>query len=330
MKYNFNKIEVEKLFYEKNLKIKEAAQQLNCTVIALQRYMRKENIKIAKRYTDEKKEEVFSLLDNGDLTHAQIAHKVGLTLVEVRSIIKQRQAKIRERIKFSNEVNSEFMENKPLLWYLIGLITTDGHINSQSSSVSIYQNDHSFLTNIQKLIGHTGKIYQRTNETGKIFVLTILNNDLYRFLLDSGLDFDKRHSAKFIKCPNEYLPFYIRGIFDGDGCIYYKYMSGRFEGKAVQITTGSKYMADNLKKCFTKQNWHANVFQKTSEAGNIYYDINIDLTEDVLSFCEFIYSSHLEFKLNKKYFKYIKLVKLIELDKQINEIVDTLEKSKEE
>lgn len=329
MKYNFNKHQIEDLFFNQKLKIKEVAEQLGCTVISLQRYMRKEQIRIAKHYTPEQKDSVFQLLDTGNYKHAEIADKLGMTLTEVRSIIKQRFSKEKEIIKFPNEVSDDFIENKPLFWYLVGLVTTDGHLMDRSTNIIIYQNDYYFLKSLQKLIGHSGKIRDGQSDTGRIYSLSLLNKTFYNFLLSNGLDFDKRYSAKFIKCPNKYLPYYIRGIFDGDGCLAYRYISGRFEGKIVQITTGSLDMVNALTEFFQKQNWNPTKHDKTSVAGNSYYDVVIADTENVLKFCEYIYSGDLTFKLERKYYKYIKLVKLIELDKQINEIVDTLGKSKE-
>jgi hypothetical protein len=113
MKYNFNKSEIEDLFFNQNLKISEVAEKLNCTTIALQRFMRKEGIKIAKRYTQEQKENVFSLLDTGQYTHNQIAIQLGMTLTEVRSIIKSRQA-ISRSTKLSNKIPDNLLDNKPL------------------------------------------------------------------------------------------------------------------------------------------------------------------------------------------------------------------------
>lgn len=48
------------------------------------------------------------------------------------------------------------------------------------------------------------------------------------------------------------IPYYIRGLFDGDGCLYYKYISGVFEGKTWQITSGSKLIAEGLVNCIKK------------------------------------------------------------------------------
>ena len=85
--------EVKNLLLDQRFKIKDAAEKLGCTIIKLQRFMRKNNIKVAKRYPQELKNKVLEILDTGLYKHKEIADKIGLTLVEVRSIIKQRQVK---------------------------------------------------------------------------------------------------------------------------------------------------------------------------------------------------------------------------------------------
>lgn len=325
MKYNFDKQQILDLFAQGN-KISEVANKLNCTTISLQRYIRKEDIKIAKRYSQEIKDKVFSLLDTGKYLHKEIANQVGLTLTEVRSIIKQRQVNQRNLVKYSNSINDDLLNNLDLFWYLIGIISTDGHISNRSNVVSIFQNDHDYLETLQKILEHKGKIYQSIGENGepKIFTLHLLSEQLRNFLIDNKFDSDKRYTVPFLNCPKEYLNFYLRGLFDGDGCIAYRYISGRMEGQLIQFTTGSKFMKDGLKDCLESLGWKVSVFEKLSQANNIYWDVKIDNRDDVLAFCQYIYKGSHKFMLKRKYIKAIKLYKLLEFDKQINEIVEAI------
>lgn len=325
MKYNFNKQQILNLFAQ-GKKISEVANELNCTVISLQRYMRKEDIKIAKRYSQDVKDKVFSLLDTGKYLHKDIAKEIGLTLSEVRSIIKYRQANNRNSIKYSNSINNDLLNNFDLFWYLIGIISTDGHISDKSNTISIFQNDYEYLKSLQENLEHKGKIYQTIGENGepKMFTLHLLSEKLRNFLIDNKFDSDKRYSVPFLDCPKEYLNFYLRGLFDGDGCIAYRYISGRMEGQLIQFTTGSEFMKNGLKNCLENLGWKVSISEKLSQANNKYWDIKIDNREDVLAFCRYIYKGSHKFMLKRKYIKAIKLYKLLEFDKQINEIVEAI------
>lgn len=288
--------------------------------------MRKEDIKIAKRYSQDIKDQVLTLLDTGKYIHREIAEKVGLTLTEVRSIIKQKQAVNRLQQKFPNSIDEMCLDKLDLFWYLVGIISTDGHVSNRSNIISIFQNDHEYLENLQKLLSHSGKIYQTCSKDGspKIFQLNILSEKLRNFFVNNNFDSDKRYSAPFLNCPREYLNFYLRGLFDGDGCISYKYISGRMDGQIIQFTTGSEIMKNGIKRCLESFGWKTSVSEKFSQANNKYWDIKLDNRNDVLDFCKFIYTGSHKFMLKKKYIKAIKLYKLLEFDKRINEIVEAI------
>lgn len=322
--------EVKNLLLNQHFKIKDAAEKLGCTIIKLQRFMRKNDIKIAKRYPQELKDKVLEILDTGLYKHQEIADKVGLTLTEVRSIIKQRQAKKRESQKYSNKIGLDLFNNnnKQLLWYLIGLITTDGHIDSRSKTVCVFQKDIPFLKHLQLLLKHNGKVYTSTSKDGeeKCYAIHILDEKLHNFLVDNDFETDKRYNVKFLDCPKEFLSDYIRGLFDGDGCLSYKYISGRFEGCILQFTSGSKLLAEKLQSVLKEIGFDFNIQNKISVTGNPYYDIKLCIMKEVVRFCKYMYNNSLEYKLKRKYILFLKLCKLIEFTKQLNEIVEPLEK----
>lgn len=66
-----------------------------------------------------------------------------------------------------------------------------------------------------------------------------------------------------------------------------------------------------------------NIHKKISSAGNEYYDIICNITEDILKLCKFIYNDHTKLSLSRK------LKSLINLDKQVNDIVDASMKIEE-
>ena len=182
------------------------------------------------------------------------------------------------------------------------------------------------LNVFKKYINHYGKLYKNS----ECYTLTINNESLYNFFKSHKFTSDKRYSVKFINPPKEMIPYYIRGLFDGDGCLYYKYISGVYEEKTWQITSGSKLIAEGLVNCIKKElNIDLNIHKKISSAGNEYYDIICNITEDILKLCKFIYNDHTKLSLSRKLKSYLKLKSLINLDKQVNDIVDASMKIEE-
>ena len=318
----------EELIYqllEQNLTQVKIAEQLGCPLIRLQRWLRKNNISTEKRhYSEEIKNKVLELWNN-KISEKNIAQQVGLTVAQVRSI----KATLRKKQNSGSKAHIKdevIFNNQPLFWYLVGIISSDGHITANSDSVCIYQNDYKYLNDLKNILESQANIYNENKDNVKCYVLRIHNSNLYNFFIQNDFDSDKRYTAPFLNnCPNEYLKYYLRGLFDGDGCLAYRYISGRFEGKIVQITSGSKLFAEGLKNKLNEIGFNTvNIQEKVSTAQNKYYDIKIDDTENVLKFCQFIYSGDFKFCLKKKYIKYYKLIKLIKLDSKINDIVDTL------
>jgi hypothetical protein len=74
------------------------------------------------------------------------------------------------------------------------------------------------LHTLQNLLKHFGKIYEY-NLDHKCYVLTILSKQLKEFLIKNKICGDKRYCVPFLQCPKEYINYYLRGLFDGDGCL---------------------------------------------------------------------------------------------------------------
>lgn len=320
----------EELVYqllEQNLTQAKIAEQLGCPLIRLQRWLRKNNISTEKRrYSEEIKNKVLELWNN-KVSEKDIAQQVSLTVAQVRSVkaaLRKKQEDYCTKAHIKDEIISN---NQPLFWYLVGIISSDGHIIANSDSICIFQNDYKYLSDLKNILESQANIYSRKNENDiKCYTLRIHNSNLYKFFIQNNFDSDKRYTAPFLNnCPNEYLKYYLRGLFDGDGCLSYRYISGRFEGKIVQITSSSKIFAEGLKNKLNEIGFNTvDIQEKVSAAQNEYYDIKIDDTENVLKFCQFIYSGDFKFCLKKKYIKYYKLIELMKLDSKINDIVDTL------
>lgn len=75
------------------------------------------------------KDTVQELLSQG-FEYSEICDKLGINNTQL--------CKILEIGKFSNTINEELIEeNNPLLWYLLGIISSDGH-NENFNSVDIF------------------------------------------------------------------------------------------------------------------------------------------------------------------------------------------------
>ena len=311
MKNNFTKEQLEHLYLKEEKTASEIAKLFNVSTITIQRWLHKYNLRkmdiIPSDICD--KEKVREMIYEG-MTHKKIANYYNITLYQLRGYLRNHVTNQRS----NHEIDESLIDvNNPMFWYLIGLISTDGHLNSVGNTVSIYQKDAVFLNKLKNYFKSKG--FVRRGNSG-IYILYLTSEKLTRFLKEQGFTSDKRYSVPFLKCPEKHLPLYIRGIFDGDGCISYKYLSGILKSRVVQITSGSYSMIQGIEKSCNFINFK--IHAKKSIVNNPYWDILATTVDDIVKFCEFIYSEgYLEYCLTRKLVLFKRFLKIIEIDKMV-------------
>jgi hypothetical protein len=127
--------------------------------------------------------------------------------------------------------NRFYQINTKEIAYLLGLIWSDGHLNSSKNrrnfNIGFTMVTEDFKI-IKEVIMKTGKwnhyIKNHKTSTWKPSSLVVTNNKrIYDFLVEH--DFNKKSylSADKIlsKIPNEQKHYFFRGLIDGDGCFYH-------------------------------------------------------------------------------------------------------------
>ena len=128
------------------------------------------------------------------------------------------------------------------LWYLVGLITSDGCLSSDGRHIDITANDREYLETIKKKANLSCKVGIKNKEKINLsHRLQISNIDFYEFLLSCGLSPKKSLILKDIKVPREHFPDFCRGVIDGDGNIRrWIHPSNQGEQWVLRIYSGSK------------------------------------------------------------------------------------------
>ncbi len=164
--------------------------------------------------------------------------------------------------------------------YVLGYFCADGcmFVNPRGSRyVAFYSTDKDAIINIKKalLANHKLTIRERRNPNWKrLFCFQVGSKVMYSDLQKLGLASRKARRMSLPSVPNKYLRHFIRGYFDGDGCISYgKYKRKDRCGAAhilmTRFTCASRRFLDSLSKkmslaldlkgrCITKD---ANSFQ---------------------------------------------------------------------
>ncbi len=154
------------------------------------------------------------------------------------------------------------------LWYLVGLIATDGCLSGDGRHVNITAKEISFLEQIKKAFGFVHKIGMKRsgNRVNISHQIQISNRNFYEFLLEVGLTPKKSLTLQGLEVPEECFHDFIRGVIDGDGSIRrWIHSSNGREQWSLSIYSASASFIRWLEKV---------IEFRCSAAGKIHFDLN--------------------------------------------------------
>jgi hypothetical protein len=235
-----------------------------------------------------------------------IADELGISNVTVGKYLRENNIEVsHQKYKFDEEYFKEINTSNKA--YFLGLIYADGCVYPLKNSLAIKltKEDEYILEEFKKDIKSTKPLYQRKSELikgtsyiGKAQSKIELNSKiLIEDLRKLGVVQNKSLILTFPDyIPDNFMHDFIRGYFDGDGCIY------NSQGRIMLNFVGSENFCKGL--CdFLKSQLDIDVFTKQDKRGNSWY-IYIHRINDVLKFCRYIYEDNNCIKLNRKYEKY--------------------------
>ena len=160
-----------------------------------------------------------------------------------------------------------FRQWSPPMAYILGLLFADGALldarkSSRTCYIQLTSKDKSLLEIVRKLMDSSHSITRRKPEyvffkekryfRSEIYSLRIGSKLMYQDLLKKGLTPNKSLVMRFPFVPRKYLPFFIRGYFDGDGCVsLHTRKNGKTPEAQVVFTSGSAIFLKKLMEEFT-------------------------------------------------------------------------------
>lgn len=125
--------------------------------------------------------------------------------------------------------------------YILGLWFADGCIYSgKIFDITLHAKDKYILKKVKQELGYEGPLYDYVDrQASRInFSCVVIYNDI----VSLGGTERKNLTVDFPNVPREFLPDFIRGYFDGDGC------AKRIQGNRLNtcFTSGSKPFLDKL------------------------------------------------------------------------------------
>ena len=239
----------------------------------------------------------------------------GMSLVQIGNILGVKRQSLSKRLK--EKYNIEVMPNgkksindnffniidTSQKAYWLGFFYADGYVSDTRNTIDLClkESDKEHLEKFKKILNSNHKISEKKNIlNGKEFYsyrISIRSKALNDDLKKHGCINNKSLVCTFPNVDENLLPDFIRGYFDGDGCIYFDKRSKRILPK-INMSCGSRKFISSLQNILNdKFNIKSNLYIDRN-----IYSLRIYKEEDVYSFLNLIYeNSNEDIRLNRKY-----------------------------
>ncbi len=165
----------------------------------------------------------------------------------------------KNRFNYTTELPTSDAE----LGYLCGLIATDGNLSSNSKAIGIGLKSNDLDTvqwvasklNTTKQYSPAVKSYYNglTKGYSERASIRLVSPSLYDYLVEMGITPTKTYTLdpKLDDKSDEFLWYFLRGVIDGDGCVYTPYGSGgSLKDCEITIASASLSFLETLQNFF--------------------------------------------------------------------------------
>lgn len=169
-----------------------------------------------KELTREEEQEIVFKRQNG-LKRKDIIKEYGISGRHYMKVILENGVYIRQRVKKYN-LNENYFENidSEDKAYFLGFIVADGCIIN-NKTLNISQKEPDILYEFKKYINYEGKVLK--SESKNIHNVNLYSEKIILDLHKLGIYSNKTMVVKYPEIPRELEHHFMRGLFDGDGCI---------------------------------------------------------------------------------------------------------------
>lgn len=152
--------------------------------------------------------------------------------------------------------------------YVLGFMFADGSLLDTNSSSRTYyllfsNNDLDLLSKIRTILSSEHRIYVRPPRVMKhkknkyisktSYLLKFGNKSMYQDLIDLGMTHRKSNNMHLPEIPLELFSYFLRGYFDGDGCVNLSLPRNRVTPRIkVLFTSGSTAFLSELSELLAK------------------------------------------------------------------------------
>jgi len=207
-----------------------------------------------KRLTDLNKEKLICLYEREKKSLQDIAtlYKVSRVAIyrKLRKFAIKPRSKSEARIEAQKQgklpqeffdINESFFSTwSPEMAYVLGLLITDGCV-SKAGNVSLCINDRDLLEKVKIALGSEHKITPSNYQKG-LYYFHFAREKLVRDLRKLCVVPRKSLIVKFPDVPQDFLSHFIRGVFDGDGSVFFDKRRPKFPLRSKFVSSSESFV----------------------------------------------------------------------------------------
>ncbi len=104
--------------------------------------------------------------------------------------------------------------------YVLGIILTDGNVATNNGCISISMKEGDHLKKIKKMLNSEHPV--KYDKSKDIYYFGFTRKKMSDKLFELGITNNKSLKVEFPDVPDKYLSHFIRGVFDGDGSVFFE------------------------------------------------------------------------------------------------------------
>jgi len=248
----------------------------------------------------------------------QDSSRITVDLSKTTTLERQNKEKTKNQKKQRKKVNEDFFKKwTKSMAYVLGYFAADGYmyVNPRGSCYIAFSSvDKSLIIKVREILESNHSIGKRSFENPNrrnVYRLQIGSKKLYKDLEEKGFFPNKTKRLTFPKIPNRFLHHFVRGYFDGDGCVNFGFSQKRGKKSYFLITKFSSGSKKFIKTLLQKIHKNSKV-----KGGSIYqkpdgsWDLSLSI-RDSLNLFKFMHKDAEEgHYLRRKFCKFKKAKEL--------------------
>lgn len=284
-------------------------------------------------------EEDYDNYIKGDLSYTSLCKKYGCTDYLIATFFKSKNLlKRRSVIKDNIKENIFDTINCSESAYIFGLYMADGCITKNNYFLlALNENDIEVITTVKNFISPSTKLTYKKSHintktnimTNPMYLISFKSNHIAHTLNSYGCGHNKTYIEKSITniVPNKFMWDFIRGYFDGDGCVSTSEVTHRrtlkskstikYKGTNVvfNIVSKTKLILDELCEFLNRQGLHFSVYPADKE--NSKFLLATHSKKDLCIVYNNLYSKNSKFFMKRKQIKFKKIIDNTEINSEI-------------